>query len=101
MGEGRPKVCPINVSLSGRFWEEESMTSGAKDIHRVIPWQIREADRQNRLSLAKHPRATSKGSSPVLLIHCVHPTICQYITRVDESVQHLGCRLYNFLLLFC
>lgn len=94
-----PKVSSINICLPSTLWEEKSVAPRTKDVHGIISWQITQANWQDRLTLTKDLRTSSKGGGSVFFVHGVHPSVCHDITRMNQTVQHFGSRLDNFLLL--
>mmetsp|Transcript_1846 Transcript_1846/g.4067 ORF Transcript_1846/g.4067 Transcript_1846/m.4067 type:complete len:202 (-) Transcript_1846:208-813(-) len=101
VGECGSKVGSINIGLAGRLGEEKAMTAGTKDVDSVVPGQVTQSHREDRLTLAEHMGTPPKGCPPVLLVHCVHATVCDYVSGMDETIKHLGCTLHDLLLLLC
>lgn len=85
MWKSGSKVGPVNIGLSSTLWKEKSMASWTKYIHSVISWQIRKADRKNRLSLAKDSWTPSKGSRSIFFVHCMHPSVGDNVAAVKKS----------------
>lgn len=81
MRKSSAKVGSVDICLPSGFGEEQAVTTRAENIHGVIARQIREAHRQNRLSLTKDTGTTAKCCRPVFLVHSMHSPICQNIPK--------------------
>jgi hypothetical protein len=81
------KVGAIDVRLPRALWEEESMTSGTKDIDCVVSRQIGKSYWQYWLTLAKNTWASSKRRLPILFIHCVHPSIRNNVAEIILTTE--------------
>jgi hypothetical protein len=83
VGEGRAKVGPVNVGLSCGLGKVQAVTTGAKNVDRVVAGQIGQADGQHRLALTKHVRTAAKMAHAVLFVHGVHTAIGDNVPAKD------------------
>ena len=60
MGKGGAKVGTVEITLLCRSWVVKLVTPRAKNVDRIVARQIRQADRDHRLTMAVDPRAPAK-----------------------------------------
>jgi hypothetical protein len=75
MWKSGPKVSSVDIRLPGALGEKETVTAGTKDVDGIISRQIRQANGQYGLALAKNVWTSSKGRRSVFLVHGVHASI--------------------------
>lgn len=88
VGKGGAKIGSIDIGLSGALGEEQTVAPRTKDIHGVISRQVRQADRQHGLPLAKYMRTPAKSGSSIFLIHCMHSTVGDDVPGIMRTKKY-------------
>lgn len=89
MRKGGSKIRSVDIGLSGTLWKKQSVTTGTKDIDSIVAGQIRKADWQDRLALAKDSGTSSKRGRPIFFVHGMHSTVRHNVSLEGEiRIQH-------------
>lgn len=76
-------------------------TLGAEDFDCVLPRVVGQAHRQGRLTIAMNTRTAAKLAVLILLVHRAHASGGEYVSDVNQAIEHLCSILHQAVLLLC
>ena len=90
MWERRPKVSPVEVTLPYALGVKDIVAFGAEQVDSIVSRKVGEAGWEDSLAVAKNSRAATKIFLFELIVHGVHPAVCNNVAGVDQPVKHLA-----------
>lgn len=85
------EVGPVRVVVPGRLGGVNVHAFGAVELHHGLARDVRQADGKHWLVLAVNSGAVAEVSLLILFQHLSDSSVCEDVSRVDQSVQHLCC----------
>jgi len=93
--ESGPEICPVSVVVSRRFGSVDVHALGAIEFDHRLPRHVRQSDGQHGLVLTVNTRAVTKVPSLVLLNHLGNASVCQNVSSVNKTIEHLSRLFYQ------
>jgi len=95
MREASPEICPISVVVSRRLGSVDVHALWAVEFDHCLPGDIRQTNGQHWLVLTIHTGTVAKVPSLVLLNHLGNASVCQNVSSVNKTIEHLSRLLYQ------
>lgn len=94
------EVGSVRVMVAGRFWGVHVHAFGAIELHHGLPRDVGKTNWKHGLVFTVDTGTVPEISLLVLLKHLCDASVREYVTGMDEAIQHLSCLLNQVTLVW-